>query len=388
MEKQGVQGLLKPTFDINSEVRLVPTFLDCEPEEFFEQFESLATTLSWPKPYWCVLVQTALVGKARLSYLSLSSEDQSQYSVVKDAVLKAYLCTPEFYRQKFRNCFRGNHQSYLEYGNSVNKLFNRWLSASGIKTYEELKELIALEQYVKGIPLDVRTYLLEKEVSRIDGAATLAENYTLTHKSSKPPSPPGISQPQEGKVHKGKGTWTLGKSKTDVSKIGCFYCKKFGHVKARCPELLTREKRVANVALLSADVKEKRDAEVGRERRLFNSFVFPGTVSVEEDGPEVSVTVLRGTAASLSMVLQSAVPDVEQTLTGEHVLIKGVWATMTVPLCKLFLRTELLSQPVLVGVGETLPVEGVSFLQGNDIAGKLIMPDPVVCTTLLEWNPA
>ncbi|XP_076028478.1 uncharacterized protein LOC143017575 [Oratosquilla oratoria] len=72
-----------------------------EPEEFFEQFESLATTLSWPKPYWCVLVQTALMG---------------------------------------------------------------------------------------------------------------------------------ISQTQEGKVHKGKDTWTLGKSNTDVSKIGCFYCKKFGHV--------------------------------------------------------------------------------------------------------------------------------------------------------------
>ncbi|XP_076041902.1 uncharacterized protein LOC143025778 [Oratosquilla oratoria] len=387
MEKQGVQGLLEPTFDINSVVRLVPTFLEGDPEEFFEQFESLATTLSWPKPYWCVLVQTALVGKARSSYLSLSSEDQSQYSVVKDTVLKAYLCTPEFYRQKFRNCFRGNHQSYLEYGNSVNRLFNRWLSASGIETYEELKELIALEQYVKGIPPDVRTYLLEKEVSTIDRAATLAENYTLTHKSSKPPSPPGISQPQEGKVHKGKGTWTLGKSNTDVSKIGCFYCKKFGHVRARCPEL-TREKRVANVTLLSADVKEKGDPDGGRERSLFIPFVFPGTVSVEEDGPGVSVTVLRDTAASLSMVLQSVVPDVEQALTGEHVLIKGVGGTMTVPLCKLFLRTELLSRPVLVGVGEILPVEGVSFLLGNDIAGKLIVPDPVVSTTPLEWDPA
>ncbi|XP_076047320.1 uncharacterized protein LOC143028843 [Oratosquilla oratoria] len=61
---------------------------------------------------------------------------------------------------------------------------------------------------------------------------------------------------------------------------------------------------------------------------------------------------------------------------------------MTVPLCKLFLRTELLSRPVLVGVGETLPVEGVSFLLGNDIAGKLIVPDPVVSTTPMEWDPA
>ncbi|XP_076067771.1 uncharacterized protein LOC143040578 [Oratosquilla oratoria] len=273
MDKQGIQGLLEPTFDINNVVPLVPTFLEGEPEEFFEQFESLAATLSWPKPYWCVMVQTALVGKARLSYLSLFSEDQSQ-----------------------------------------------WLSASGIKTYEELKELIALEQYVKGIPPDVRTYLLEKEVRRIDRVATLAENYTLTLKST--------------------------------------------------------------------DAKEKLNADVGRKRRLFNPFVFPGTVSVEEDGPGVSVTVLRDTAASLSMVLQSAVPDVEQALTGEHVLIKGVVGTMTVPPCKLFLRTELLSQPVLVGVGKTLPVEGGSFLLGKDIAGKLIVPDTVVCTTPLEWDPA
>ncbi|KAK3885892.1 hypothetical protein Pcinc_009910 [Petrolisthes cinctipes] len=41
---------------------------------------------------------------------------------------------------------------------------------------------------------------------------------------------------------------------------------------------------------------------------------------------------------------------------------------------------------VTVGVQDSLPLEGVSFLLGNDIAGKLIVPDPVVCSEPLSVN--
>ena len=40
-----------------------------------------------------------------------------------------------------------------------------------------------------------------------------------------------------------------------------------------------------------------------------------------------------------------------------------------------------------MGVRDSLPIEGISFLLGNDIAGDLVVPDPVVCPEPLSDNP-
>ena len=41
----------------------------------------------------------------------------------------------------------------------------------------------------------------------------------------------------------------------------------------------------------------------------------------------------------------------------------------------------------MVGVLKSLPVDGVSFLLGNDIAGSLVVPDPVVTNEPLSVSP-
>lgn len=77
-------------------------------------------------------------------------------------------------------------------------------------------------------------------------------------------------------------------------------------------------------------------------------------MSLSEDDPAIPVNMLRDTAASDSMMLESSVSNLG-AYTGERV-VQGVGETVTVPLSKLYLRTDLLSQPVTVGVGESLPV--------------------------------
>ena len=39
-----------------------------------------------------------------------------------------------------------------------------------------------------------------------------------------------------------------------------------------------------------------------------------------------------------------------------------------------------MSGPIIVGVQPTLPVEGVSLLLGNDLAGAKVMVDPCLCS--------
>ena len=431
-------------FDVTKVVKFVPRFVENDPEEFFLQFENVATCLEWPVKFWPVLVQSALVGKGRSSYLSLTADQQKDYDVVKDFVLISYKLTPEFYRNKFRNVVKEPNQTYIEYSHSLSKLSTRWLSASKVSTFDELKELLVLEQYMLGVPVDVRKYLLEREVDTIERAASLSENFSLINQSK--------SNFQEKKVfpagtHKFGGkpgdhkTDVANKPSTHVSKnvqpsqgggqsqgksIGpCYYCKGFGHLIGNCPKLAGKskiEKPVANLNVVPAELiqpvgncpkvvgKSKTEKPVAninvipaemtqpvcvREVKVkdedldasFAPFCFDGLVSVSKTSPPVSVSILRDTGAAQSVLIKSAVPFLDECYTGDFVVLNGVGGTVTVPLCQMFLKTDLLAKPVIVAIKEQLPVDGVTFLMGNDIAGNLVVPDPVVCSKPLEVDP-
>ena len=57
---------------------------------------------SWPKDRWVALLHEVLTVTARKVYDLLFTEDNSDYDLVKDYILRAYERIPEFYRQQFR----------------------------------------------------------------------------------------------------------------------------------------------------------------------------------------------------------------------------------------------------------------------------------------------
>ena len=70
-------------FDISKHIRFVPPFQEKEVDKYFLHFEKVATSLMWPKEVWMVLLQSALVGKAREVYSTMSVEQSGQYDYVK-----------------------------------------------------------------------------------------------------------------------------------------------------------------------------------------------------------------------------------------------------------------------------------------------------------------
>ena len=69
-------------------------------------------------------------------------------------------------------------------------------------------------------------------------------------------------------------------------------------------------------------------------------------------------------------------PLSEQTSLAASVLMQGMELnTITVPLHQVYLRSSLITGPVVVGVRSTLPVTGLSFILGNDLAGGKVKPD-------------
>ena len=66
--------------------------------------------------------------------------------------------------------------------------------------------------------------------------------------------------------------------------------------------------------------------------------------------------------------------------TGTSVLIKGVNSPeyTPVPLHTVYLSSDLVPGPVNIGVGSSLPFEGVQLRLGNDLAGYKVVINPIV----------
>lgn len=52
-----------------------------------------------------------------------------------------------------------------------------------------------------------------------------------------------------------------------------------------------------------------------------------------------------------------------------------------------YLHSDLVTGHATVGVKDSLPIEGVNFLLGNDLAGELVVPDPIVTVMPCSDNP-
>lgn len=93
-------------------------------------------------------------------------------------------------------------------------------------------------------------------------------------------------------------------------------------------------------------------------------------VSLIDGGPKVPVVILRDNAASQSVILEGVLPLSEKSTINTDTLVRGLGMRYVgVPLRTAYLDSELVKGPVVVGVKDKFPVEGVSFIFGNDLAG-------------------
>ena len=167
--------------------------------------------------------------------------------IVKATILNAYELVPEAYRQKFRKFTRSNGQTFVEFANC----FDRWYRSLKIeKNYEELKEVVLMEEFKNSVPLSIKTHLEEHQINKLKKAAVVADDYELTHKmsvgktnqskgfykntdkgksGSEAQSSTGSPDPTDKKPSSSSGAkWDQRKKSFPL----CDYCHKKGHSKA------------------------------------------------------------------------------------------------------------------------------------------------------------
>lgn len=171
-----------PNFDVSRHIGLVPIFREDEADAYFPVFERIATTLSWSKGLWTLLLQCKLSGKAQEACSALTLEQSLEYDTVKATVLRAYERVPEAYRQNFRNAVKTVHQTYAEFAHEKAMLCDKWCSASGVRSFDQFMELILLEEFKSCLPESLVVHLNEQTIDTRSEAAIFADEFVLTHK--------------------------------------------------------------------------------------------------------------------------------------------------------------------------------------------------------------
>ena len=114
----------------------------------------------------------------------------------------------------------------------------------------------------------------------------------------------------------------------------------------------------------------------------YKPFISEGVVSlVGDENSSQKVKILRDTGATQSLMLDSVLPLTENSFTGANVLISGVeMGVLEVPLHEVNIKSSLINGNIVIGMRPSLPVEGISLILGNDLAGEKVMVDPRVGT--------
>ena len=401
-------------------IKLVPKFNEKDVEKFFLHFEKLAESMEWSKSIWTVLLQSVLIGKAQEVYSALSVEQSTDYDVVKNTIMQAYELVPEAYRQKFRSRQKGIGETYVEFAREKETLFDIGgaVQRKWVRIITNWREVMLLEEFKNSVRREVKTHLEEQKVDTLRKAAKMADEYELTHKeefvkkrenpySREAQRSVGYNPRMESKYYSNRAKVETGETKMKSKSEGkvehnerkeqkafqgptCYHCKKKGHVMSDCWFLKKADSKRATVNLVgrkaSVEVKGLQESsgqkETGRgNTRCFESFMSRGIIkNKKKDGGEKSVVILRDTGASQTLMSSSVLQVREKASENDSVLIKGVGGDYKpVPLQKVYLKSDLVTGPVEVGIVSEIPVEGVDMVLGNDLAGDRVKADPHMC---------
>ncbi|XP_013382959.1 uncharacterized protein LOC106153529 [Lingula anatina] len=375
----------------SQQLRFVPPFNEREVDKFFMHFEKVAKNLEWPIDKWCIMLQSVLTGKAQETYAAISLEDSGNYEKVKHSILKAYELVPEAYRQQFRELYKRDDQTFIEFAREKEMLFDRWCRSRDVgSNFEKLKQMILVEEFKECVSDSLKVHIEESHVDSLEGIATIADNYALTHKNfSKSKKAMEKVSPSQTLSHLNEFPRNFPRTerREDAGSkafLGpfCNFCKKRGHVLSECWTLQRKKENetLKSNALVSFPVTDFRDATQKDEDR-FLPFISDGYVSLENNPSDMKpIKILRDTGASQSLLLEGVLPLDENSDTGEQVLAQGIeCGFLNVPLHQIHLKSDLVSGPVIVGVRPSLPIKGVTLLLGNDLAGGKVIADPIVC---------
>ena len=136
----------------------LPPFNDAKDDmdAYLQRFERYAENEDWDTDCLGVYLGSLLTGQALEEYSRLPAADARNYAILKKALLTRYQLTQEDYRRKFLAGSQSARETASQFLVRLEHLFDHWVRLSDIEhTYEGLRELTVMEQYLHACPRSV-----------------------------------------------------------------------------------------------------------------------------------------------------------------------------------------------------------------------------------------
>ncbi len=75
-------------------------------------------------------------------------------------------------------------QNHLEFVRDLRRHVTPWCASLDVKTFDDLLELIIVEQFKTSVSEQISMYVNEHKVQSPEEAASLADNFVLTHRTT------------------------------------------------------------------------------------------------------------------------------------------------------------------------------------------------------------
>ena len=370
-------------------------------EDFLQHFDAIAIQYDLSEKEKILYLTSSLTDKARQAFLTMPTG--SSYAGYQDALRRRFFLSPEAYRKKFREARKASDESFVTFGERLNRYLDSWSTLS--KT--AVRELFLIEQLCAGVSPDLVIRIRENKPTTLSEALEVAESYAEARRGSfkntnvpgqhKPSSyfkdnnnrqrrpfrrtnfnershsqpPPdnrhgitfynrnelgGNSTPQHPPRERGG---KAPQSPPNRPAVQCFHCGKYGHVKKDCRSFLRLQQKPSNQPQASLCSARRSNAVLSANSD--NDMSVPTFFSQVEGR---LATTIRDTGATHVFVDERLVPDSAERGPNMHmtgisrdftqvrpkVLInvstpyyKGkLWAiTVTNPICDLFIGNTI-----------------------------------------------
>ena len=93
---------------------------------YLDTFERLAKLHKKDPFYWTCMFEPLLTGKAQQAFYLLPDSDKRNFTLVKNAILRAYSLPSEHYRIKFKQGKKKSTETFEEFASNLESNFRRW----------------------------------------------------------------------------------------------------------------------------------------------------------------------------------------------------------------------------------------------------------------------
>ncbi|KAK4303891.1 hypothetical protein Pmani_024141 [Petrolisthes manimaculis] len=185
--------------------------------------------------------------------------------------------------------------TYFEFMTEKFKRFDQWLKKAEVVTFEELRKLVVLEEFIRRVPFEVKIHIADKEETDPIKVAKLADKYSLLNQWN-----PNRPRNQ------------FNSSANNTSRF-CSFCKKEGHTMRNCRNPKNRYSPINSRNVFEEYRNSKDNVEPPRkpmahivnvdfEDDPFAAFKTCGTIALTSNSPKAQAEDYCDKASNNSLV--------------------------------------------------------------------------------------